>query len=51
MKLTPSQFAKQLKKWYDIYRECNSDYFLLENLMLSAGLNWDALFTLNSHFD
>ena len=28
-----------------------ADYFPLENLMLSAGLNWDALFTLNSHFD
>ncbi len=27
------------------------DYFLLENLMLSSGLNWDALFTLHSHFD
>ena len=28
-----------------------ADYFLLENLMISAGLNWDALFTLDSYFD
>jgi outer membrane cobalamin receptor len=28
-----------------------AEYFPFENLMLSAGLNWDALFTLNSHFD
>lgn len=28
-----------------------ADYSPLNNLMFSAGLNWDALFTLNSHFD
>lgn len=28
-----------------------ADYSPLENLMFSAGLNWDALFTLHSHFD
>ena len=28
-----------------------ADYFPLENLMLSAGFNWDMLFTLNSHFE
>jgi len=30
MKLTPSQFAKQLPKWYEIYIRFNSDYFPLE---------------------
>lgn len=28
-----------------------AEYLPLENLMLSAGLNWDALFTLQSHFE
>jgi len=30
MKLTPNEFAKQITKWYRIYKEHNSDYFLLE---------------------
>jgi len=34
---------------FDLFTQ--ADYFPLENLMLSAGLNWDTLFTLTSHFE
>ncbi len=34
MILTPNQFAKQLPKWYNIWREFNSDYFLLEERLM-----------------
>ena len=30
MRLTPNQFAKQLPKWYHIWKEANPTYFPLE---------------------